>query len=334
MPILFRDYETRSTLDLREVGAWRYACDPSTDVWCCAFAADDGPVKLWVPGDPTPAEFIEAAQNHAWLVSAFNDQFERMVEQHIAGPRYNWPLIPIKQHRCLQAAALALALPASLEGAARALNLEQQKDATGRRLMLQMARPRRPRQGEDPDGAPYWHDDSERREKLYDYCKQDVETERALHKRIGSLIPTEQTLWELDAAINDRGLPIDSALLDAAIRIAEAAQRGIGDEFVEVTSGAVETINQTARLIAGWLRKAVRSATSRRARSSTPSGARTSPPRPAAPSNCGSMVPTPPPTSCRQCGPGSMEMDAPAALSAITGLPPGDGPRTAFSCKT
>jgi DNA polymerase len=115
-----------------------------------------------------------------------------------------------------------------------------------------MARPRRPRQGEDPDGAPYWHDDSERREKLYDYCKQDVETERALHKRIGSLIPTEQTLWELDAAINDRGLPIDNMLLGAAIRIAEAAQHEIGVELARITDGAVETIHQTARLIA-WL---------------------------------------------------------------------------------
>jgi hypothetical protein len=56
MPILFRDYETRSTLDLCKVGAWRHACDPSTGIWCCAFAVDDGPIQLWVSGDPTLAE--------------------------------------------------------------------------------------------------------------------------------------------------------------------------------------------------------------------------------------------------------------------------------------
>ena len=75
-----------------------------------------------------PAEFFEAAQNPTWIVSAFNDQFERLIEQHILAPRYDWPLVPLAQHRCLQATALAHPLPASLAGAAAALGLDQQKD--------------------------------------------------------------------------------------------------------------------------------------------------------------------------------------------------------------
>jgi DNA polymerase len=63
MPILFRDYETRSTLDLKRVGAWKYATHSTTDVWCCAYAVDDGPVQLWVPGNPVPPEFVDAAEN-------------------------------------------------------------------------------------------------------------------------------------------------------------------------------------------------------------------------------------------------------------------------------
>ena len=78
MPVLFHDFETRSTLDLSEVGAWKYACDPSTDVWCCAYAVDDGPIQLWVPGDPVPPELIEAANNPEWTTSAFGDHFERL----------------------------------------------------------------------------------------------------------------------------------------------------------------------------------------------------------------------------------------------------------------
>src|ERR1700730_14949855 len=55
MTILYRDYETRSsTLDVSDVGAWRYATHPETEIQCCAFAVDDEPVKLWVPGDPVP----------------------------------------------------------------------------------------------------------------------------------------------------------------------------------------------------------------------------------------------------------------------------------------
>jgi hypothetical protein len=140
--ILFRDFETKSTLDLPDVGAWKYASDHTTDVWCCAYAVDDGPIELWVPGDPVAPEFIEAAQNPTWVVSAFNDQFERLIERHIMGPRYGWPTVPIERHRCTQAAALAHALPAKLEGVARALGLEQQKDEAGRRTMLLMAKPR------------------------------------------------------------------------------------------------------------------------------------------------------------------------------------------------
>lgn len=144
--ILYRDYETRSTLDLRKVGAWKYASHPKTDVWCCAYAVDDGPVNLWVPGDPVPPEFIEASSSPAWVVSAFNDNFERSIEQHIMVPRYGFPTIPIERHRCTQASARALALPGSLAGVAEALGLEQQKDAAVQALMKQMARPRKPNQ--------------------------------------------------------------------------------------------------------------------------------------------------------------------------------------------
>ena len=46
-------------------------------------------------------------------------------------PRYGWPEIPIERHRCLQAAALALALPASLSGVADALHLSSGKIKPG-----------------------------------------------------------------------------------------------------------------------------------------------------------------------------------------------------------
>ena len=216
------------------------------------YAVDDGPIGLWIPGDRVPAEFIEAAENPKWLVSAFNDSFERAIEQHIMGPRYGWPLTPIERHQCLQAAALALALPASLEGAARALGLEQQKDAAGRNPMLRMAKPRKPRRDEDPAGV-YWFDDADRRETLGAYCRQDVATERALHQRIGVLHPTEHDLWVLDATINARGIHLDTSLLTAAINIADAAQTSITEEIARITAGEVRSIDQVAALLA-WLR--------------------------------------------------------------------------------
>ena len=74
--VVHRDYETRSQLLLRSVGTHRYAADPSTEVLCCAYAVDHEPVELWVPGDPVPPEFIEAANNPDWVVAAHGDHFE------------------------------------------------------------------------------------------------------------------------------------------------------------------------------------------------------------------------------------------------------------------
>jgi DNA polymerase bacteriophage-type len=252
MPILFRDYETRSTLDLKDAGAWKYATHPSTEIWCCAYATEDGPIGLWTPNDPAPPpEFIAAALDPDWLISAFNDAFERLIEEHIMRPRYGWPVVPIERHRCLQAAALSLALPGSLDGAASALGLEQQKDADGHKLMMQMARPRRPRRDEDPNGI-YWFDDNERLERLHDYCRQDLATERALYAKVGFLPAAEQSLWELDAAINARGIFIDGELLGAAIHVAREAQEELNAELEAITAGAVSSVNQTDALLK-WL---------------------------------------------------------------------------------
>src|SRR5262249_7747475 len=152
---LHRDYETRSCAALSRVGVHRYAADSSTEVLCCAFAVDDQPVQLWLPGDPVPAEFIEAAADPAWIVVAHNDAFETAIEQHIMGPRRGWPLIRIGRHRCTMAAALAAGLPARLSAGADALELADRKDAAGERLMHQTSKPRRPRKGEPADGV-YW----------------------------------------------------------------------------------------------------------------------------------------------------------------------------------
>ncbi|HEY5965357.1 MAG TPA: hypothetical protein VIU42_15180 [Xanthobacteraceae bacterium] len=110
--VLHRDIETRSTINLRRVGAAKYAAKSSTEVICVAFDVDPDPVQLWLPGDPVPPEFIEAAADPSWIVCAHNDSFESAIEQHLLAPRYDWPLIPLERHRCTMAMSFALGLPA------------------------------------------------------------------------------------------------------------------------------------------------------------------------------------------------------------------------------
>ena len=249
--VLHRDYETRSHAILKTVGTYKYATDPSTEVLCCAYAVDDEPVQLWTPGNPVPAQFIEAATNPAWVVCAHGAHFEDAIEHHVLHPRFGWPVFPAEKQRCTQAMALAVGLPARLSTAAKALELSNRKDAAGERLMHQTSKPRRAHKDEDPHQV-YWFDDDDRLQRLYEYCRQDVEVERELYSRLPSLSASEQSLWELSSRINQRGFYIDRAFAEAARQIAQAAAPEIDAETAELTAGDVTSINQVARLTA-WL---------------------------------------------------------------------------------
>jgi len=242
-----RDIETRGLLPLSKVGVHRYAADARTEILCCAYTVDNEPVKLWTPDDAVPAEFREAAANPNWLAVAHNAAFEMTIEELLLAPRYGWPLIPVERQRCTLAMASALALPGKLERVADVLELSRRKDVAGHRLMQMMSKPRRAHKDEDPNQI-YWFNDQERLQRLYDYCKADVEVERELYAHLQPLSTTEQIIWELDARVNARGFCLDQQLAAAAKKLAAAAAPEIDAELAEVTSGAVTAVNQIARL--------------------------------------------------------------------------------------
>ena len=249
--VIHRDIEGFGVLDLRKVGAHRWAADPRTGIYCMAFAVDDEPPQLWVPPNPVPPEFSEAETNTDWSVAAHNDPFESVVEREILHPRFGFPLIPPERHICTQAAALALGLPAKLGRLADALELANRKDAAGEKLMLQMARPRKRRKDETAEG-PLYFDDPERRARLGKYCCQDVEVEREIYNVLRALLSSEHALWVLSSKINDRGFHVDRGFAEAARKIAQAAAPEIDAELAQITGGAVTGINQIAKLLK-WL---------------------------------------------------------------------------------
>src|SRR5262249_34546067 len=148
--VLHRDYESRGVLKLEDVGVWRYAADPRTEARCCTYAVDDGPVQLWLPGDPVPPEFIEAARDPDWVVCAHNASFEGVMEHFVLSRKHGFPKFPLSRQRCTMAMALALALPPKLELLAEALEFVHQKDKAGQRLMLMMSKPREPPHDDEP----------------------------------------------------------------------------------------------------------------------------------------------------------------------------------------
>jgi len=244
--ILHLDFETRSEVNLKRTGVYVYAEHPSTKIWCACYAVDDGPVQTWQPGEPPPAELEQAD-----LIVAHNANFERIIWRHVL-PAHDWPQVPrLQRWRCTMAAALAMALPADLADAAAAAGLEQGKDMQGKRVMLQMAKPRKARKGESEDEVR-WYDDAKRLERLIEYCRQDVETERQLHKRLLALRPEEQQLWRLDQVINDRGVQVDRDLCRAAVQVVDQATEWLDQELMELTDAQISSATNAGRFV-DWL---------------------------------------------------------------------------------
>lgn len=247
MPILHIDFETRSTVDLRKTGVYPYAVHTDTDVWCAAYAVDDGEVKVWTPDMLTPDE-IKIAIMFEWDIMAHNAQFERVIWAGVLSPRYGWPIPDLRQWRCTMAMAYAMALPGSLADAAAAVGLEHDKDAAGQRLMLQMCKPR-----SEKKGVATWWDDDTRINRLIAYCVQDVIVERALFARLMPLRKWEQELWWIDQEINENGISLDLITVDAAQNVVDAMTAGLDEEMRIATGGVVQACSNVAQLT-GWLR--------------------------------------------------------------------------------
>lgn len=248
------DLESRSTVELGDCGVHVYSESPETDILCVAYAVDDGEVLTWTPYDVMVPDVIREAVAGDWTIVAHNSQFERLMWRNILGPRYGWPIPKLSQFRCTMVMALAMSLPGSLKNATRAVGIDDGGKAdAGRVLMLQMCKPRKARKGEDPN-IIHWWDDDERRQKLAEVCAKDVEDERELEMRLLQLRPSEQSLWQLDQRINDRGVYVDIDLCNAAQTIVDQATTWLNDEIHLLTDEAVRATTNVAQ-IAKWCRE-------------------------------------------------------------------------------
>ena len=244
------DFETRSACDLRKAGAYKYAQDPSTDVWCAAFSIDGQEPLVWAPASYAPmADGAEMtlfvlADDPSVMWRAWNAPFERAIWREVMHRKYGFPDIPLERWVCTAAEARAMNLPGKLDDSARVLNVVQQKDMEGHRLMLRMARPRTTLS----DGTHVWWTDPERVERLIQYCVQDVRTEQAVASRLQRLSDYERRVWLMDQRANDRGVMLDRPLAVAAQELAKIVSRKADADVTQVTGGDVWAISNVGRL--------------------------------------------------------------------------------------
>lgn len=236
------DWETRSVLDLKEVGLYNYSRHVSTDIWCGAYAFDDEEPELWLPARPCPPRIAQHVAAGGQVL-AWNAPFELALWNQIAAPRYGWPALPAEQAVCVMAQGYAMGLPGSLEDAALAMGIDMKKDTEGRALMLRMCRPRSTK-----GGKIVWWDDEDKLARIYEYCKQDVRVERELHKRLMPLSDRERQVWLMDYRINQRGVQVDLPSAEAAIKLADAMKVRYDNELAQITNGAATSVTALAPL--------------------------------------------------------------------------------------
>lgn len=226
---IFVDIETRSEVDIKKCGGGLYCRHTSTEIICYCYAIDDGPVVRVAQGDVTP--LLEFNRNGAVFV-AHNAAFEAAIFELYGIQNANFI--------CTMALSQSHGLPGSLDGAAQSLQLKQQKDIAGTRLINKFCKPNKM--------GDFNELEDEDMKEMLDYCANDVEVERAIFNRLPALTEYEQRVFNLTRKINERGVKIDVELAEKASKLVEGLTADANERLKELTGGKFYSLSQTVRL--------------------------------------------------------------------------------------
>ena len=190
---------------------------PDFEILLLPFAFDDEPVQVidLTAHDQRLAEVVEALTDPTIIKVAHNSAFERAAYHTYFG-EYQ----PPEQWVDTMILAAYNGLPMSLEAAGAALNLERQKLKEGTSLINYFCKPCKPTiaNGGRTRNMPYHAPEKWERFKLY--AERDVDTMRLIYEKLFRDPPDwERQVWALDARINERGVMVDTDLIDSAIAV-------------------------------------------------------------------------------------------------------------------
>lgn len=229
MSVLFLDFETRSRCDLGARGVYNYAQDRSTSVLCMSYAFGDDDVVTWTPDQPFP----RAVAEHKGQIRAHNAAFERLIFWFVLCPEHSFAEPALEQFYCTATQARANCAPGSLEDVGRFAGSSMKKDHRGAQLIRALSIPR-------ADGE--FNNDPALMAEMIAYCEQDVRAMRAISKGMRDLSDEELADYHVNERINDRGVRVDLALCNAAVRYASEELEEIERIVEEVTEGAITSV--------------------------------------------------------------------------------------------
>jgi DNA polymerase bacteriophage-type len=242
------DFETISALDLRLVGAWRYAEDPTTTILCLTYTLIGSEPRLWIPGTKDPILDTLVADPNAIFV-AHNASFEKAIWRKIMVPDYGFADKPNSQWDDTMAACAQRVIPQDLGQALQVLGLAVEKDKEGLKLVKSLSKIEKRKKSKNYGNFPKLTPEILRR--VYAYNLTDIQGTVALRQRLGPLSPDERGVWLLDQRINERGVKLDLPFVRLARAIVERASQPLSREFSTITGGL--GIGQTVA-IAEWVR--------------------------------------------------------------------------------
>ena len=215
--MIWLDFETRSTCDLKSRGVYNYAQDLTTEVLCMSYAVDDGEVLTWLPGQPLPD-----LTGHR--IMAHNAAFERLICWYVLQVN-----IPLESFYCTAAQARANCAPGSLEDVGRFMGASMKKDHRGAALIRKMC-------------VPPFQESAALTAEMIQYCEQDVRAMRAISQAMRPLSDEELADYHVNERINDRGVLVDVPLCRAAVSYAAAEAVEIAQIVKEVSKGELTSV--------------------------------------------------------------------------------------------
>lgn len=249
------DLETFSGADISKTGVYRYCEAPDFEVLLFGYSIDAGPVKVvdLACGEVLPDEIQTALNDPAVTKWAFNASFERICLSRYLGLPLGTCLDP-KQWRCSMIWAAYLGLPLSLAGVGSVLQLDKQKLETGKDLIRYFCQPCAPTKANGGRTRNHPSDAPEKWDMFRTYNRRDVETELEIQSRL-ACFPVPESVWDeyhLDQEVNDRGIRLDTALVDSALQIDSRVRKELSGKMQSLT--ALENPNSVAQMKA-WLAK-------------------------------------------------------------------------------
>lgn len=251
MDVLNIDIETYSSIDIGKSGLYKYAQSNDFEILLFAYSLNGSEVKVidLAQGETVPDEVIKRLSDTKTELRAYNANFEWYCLNR-AGFKTN-----LEQWKCTMIHAYYAGFPGGLGKVGKALGFEEdkKKDMSGKALIRYFSVPCKATRANGGRTRNLPYHDLDKWNLFVEYNRQDVVAEMAIMNKLKSVkVPEgEWEQWRMDIRMNERGIAIDTDLVDSSLWISEYWNERLMNEARDITG--LDNPNSTSQLLE-WLK--------------------------------------------------------------------------------